>query len=243
MIVVLLFECLAPGVSWSPYYKVTTKSDGDFTRVDVNGVPHQGVMPVAQRVEIDPHYLIPYERIGDNSLENVLIIGAGTGTDVALALTKGAQHIDAVEIDPRIYEIGKEKNPDHPYDDPRVDVQINDGRAFLERTNTSYDLIIFALPDSMTLVAGNSQLRLESYLFTKEALETARDHLEPGGAFAMYNYYREDWLIGRLANTAAAAFGHDPCIDLLSTVAGRHRERAHTRRSDLRHRRGSGHPS
>ena len=111
VIVVLLFECLAPGVSWSPYYKVTTKSDGDFTRVDVNGVPHQGVMPVAQRVEIDPHYLIPYERIGDNSLENVLIIGAGTGTDVALALTKGAEHIDAVEIDPRIYEIGKEKNP------------------------------------------------------------------------------------------------------------------------------------
>jgi SAM-dependent methyltransferase len=218
VIAVLLFECLAPGVSWSPYYKVRTKSEGDFTRVDVNGVPHQGVMPVAERVEIDPHYLIPYERIGDNSLGNVLIIGAGTGTDVALALTKGAQHIDAVEIDPRIYEIGKERNPDHPYDDPRVDVQINDGRAFLERTNTSYDLIIFALPDSMTLVAGNSQLRLESYLFTKEALETARDHLAPGGAFAMYNYYREDWLIGRLANTAAAAFGHDPCIDLLSTV-------------------------
>ena len=32
--------------------------------------------------------------------------------------------------------------------------------------------------------------------------------------FAMYNYYREDWLIDRLGGTAAAAFGHDPCIDL-----------------------------
>jgi SAM-dependent methyltransferase len=218
VIVVLVFECLAPGVSWSPYYKVRTRTDGDFTRVDVNGVPHQGVMPVSQRVEIDPHYLLPYERVGDNPLGDVLIIGAGTGTDVSLALAKGAQHIDAVEIDPRIYEIGTEKNPDHPYDDPRVDVHINDGRAFLERTDSAYDLIIFALPDSMTLVSGNSQLRLESYLFTKEALESARDHLKPGGAFAMYNYYREDWLIGRLANTAAAAFRHDPCIDLLSTV-------------------------
>jgi hypothetical protein len=29
----------------------------------------------------------------------------------------------------------------------------------------------------------------------------------------MYNYYREDWLIGRLANTAEAAFGHKPCVD------------------------------
>ncbi len=29
----------------------------------------------------------------------------------------------------------------------------------------------------------------------------------------MYNYYREDWLIDRLAGTAAAAFGHQPCVD------------------------------
>ena len=84
----------------------------------------------------------------------MLIVGAGTGTDVALALSKGAQHVDAVEIDPRIYQIGTQKNPDHPYDDPRVDVHIDDGRAFLERTHNTYDLIVFALPDSLTLVAG-----------------------------------------------------------------------------------------
>ena len=29
----------------------------------------------------------------------------------------------------------------------------------------------------------------------------------------MYNFYREDWLIGRLARTAEAAFGHPPCVD------------------------------
>jgi SAM-dependent methyltransferase len=219
VVAMLLFECLGSGVSWSPYYKVRTKTDGDHTTVLVNGVPHQGVMPIAERIQTEPQYLVPYERIGSNPLSNVLIIGAGTGTDVALALSKGAQHIDAVEIDPRIYQIGTQKNPDRPYDDPRVDVHINDGRAYLERTHNTYDLIVFALPDSLTLVAGNSQLRLESYLFTEEALKAARDHLRPGGAFAMYNYYRQDWLIGRLANTAAAAFGHDPCIDLLSDVS------------------------
>lgn len=47
---------------------------------------------------------------------------------------------------------------------------------------------------------------------------TVREHLKPGGAFAMYNYYREDWLIDRLAGTAASAFGHQPCVD---TFAGR----------------------
>ena len=62
----------------------------------------------------------------------MLIIGAGSGSDVAIALSKGAKHIDAVDIDPRIMEIGVEKNPDHPYDDPRVTRHVNDGRAFLE---------------------------------------------------------------------------------------------------------------
>ena len=31
----------------------------------------------------------------------------------------------------------------------------------------------------------------------------------------MYNYYRENWLIDRLGGTAAAAFGHAPCVDTL----------------------------
>ena len=31
--------------------------------------------------------------------------------------------------------------------------------------------------------------------------------------FAMYNYYREPWLIDRLGGTVAEVFGHEPCID------------------------------
>ena len=49
--------------------------------------------------------------------------------------------------------------------------------------------MLFALPDSLTLVSGNSALRLESYLFTREALAAARSHLAKGGTFAMYNSY------------------------------------------------------
>jgi hypothetical protein len=132
---------------------------------------------------------------------------------VAIALSKGARHIDAVEIDPKLRELGGTYHPDRPYADPRVDTTITDGRAFLERTGKAYDLILFALPDSLTLVSGASSLRLESYLFTRQALEAARDHLKPGGAFAMYNFYREQWLVDRLASTAQAAFGHRPCVD------------------------------
>ena len=165
------------------------------------------------RLASEPQYGLPYERLPDNSLGAVLVVGAGSGSDVAIALSKGARHVDAVEIDPRILQIGVERHPDRPYQDPRVDTIVNDGRAYLERTDKTYDLILFALPDSLALVTGASAIRLESYLFTEEAVETARDHLEPGGGFAMYNYYREDRLIDRLRGTVAKVFGHSPCID------------------------------
>lgn len=215
MVAVLLLETLTPGVSWSPYYKVTTEDVGDgMVLISVNGVPHQ--LMAAAQWKLDQGekiYGTSYER-WEGDLGNVLIVGAGSGSDVAIALAEGARHVDAVDIDPRILQIGAERNPDRAYDDPRVTVHVNDGRAFLQSTDTKYDLILFALPDSLALVNGASQIRLESFLFTEQALAAARDHLNPGGAFAMYNYYREQWLIDRLAGTAEAAFGHAPCVDL-----------------------------
>jgi hypothetical protein len=218
MIAFLLVETVQPGISWSPYYKVHTEDRTyaglPLTDISVNGVPHQIIRPASQRLIEEPQYGYPYLRTPQNPLRNVLIIGAGSGSDVAIALAQGAQHIDAVDIDPRIMQIGAEKNPDHPYADPRVTRHVNDGRAFLEATDTTYDLILFALPDSLALVTGASQIRLESFLFTEEALIAAKDHLSPDGAFSMYNYYREQWLIDRLAGTVETAFGHTPCVDL-----------------------------
>ncbi|WP_132150096.1 spermidine synthase [Kribbella antiqua] len=218
MVGILFHESTRPENSWSPYYKVQTKKDTwqgvPLLTITVNGVPHQQAIPADARLQWEPQYGLPYERANvGKAPKNVLIIGAGSGSDVAIALKKGATHVDAVEIDPRIRDIGKALHPDRPYQDPRVTSHINDGRAYLSGTDKKYDLILLALPDSLTLVNGASSLRLESYLFTQQAFESAKEHLNPGGAFAMYNYYRETWLIDRLASTAQAAFGHKPCVD------------------------------
>jgi len=208
-------ESLTAGFTWSPYYKIGIhdKMNGGY-RVTVNGIPQQSIESIVLRKTHEPFYFIPYQRLPKNTtLNNVLIIGAGTGGDVAIALKEGARHVDAVEIDPRIYQIGKTLNPDHPYFDPRVTIHINDGRAFIQNLNATYDLIIFALPDSLTLVSGQSSLRLENYLFTLESITKMRQHLSVNGIFAMYNYYREPWLIDRFANTLATAFNHAPCLD------------------------------
>jgi spermidine synthase len=144
----------------------------------------------------------------------VLIVGAGSGSDAAIALSRGAEHVDAVEIDPRIQQIGAENHPNRPYDDPRVTPHINDGRAFLRTTDKKYDLVVFALPDSLTLVSQQSNIRLESFLFTEEAFASVRDHMSDDGIFVIYNYYRDDWLVAKLATMLGDAFGHDPLVSM-----------------------------
>ena len=209
LIVVLAIESFSPNLSWSPYYKIKAAPNAsldDQLQVDVNGVPHQ----IHQTPEFAPGKGI-YDVVRPPSMDEVLVIGAGGGNDVATALERGAGHVDAVEIDPRLYELGRDHHPSKPYDDPRVDIHINDGRAFLERNKTKYDLIILALPDSITLIGGQSALRLESYLFTEESLEAARDRLKPGGVFTMYNYYRQDWLIDRYGSMLEGVYGVAPC--------------------------------
>jgi len=222
LVAMLTAESLTPGVSWSPYYKVVTHvgtiNGVPVIGVSVNGVPHQAAMDAETKAKLEPQYGLPYTRRVRTSPGRVLVVGAGTGTDVALALSRGATRVDAVEIDPRLQQIGAQLHPDQPYSDPRVHVYIDDGRAFLERSSDHYDMIIFALPDSLTLVAGASSLRLESYLFTVQAMQAVRDHLALGGSFSMYNSYRQDWLIGRLARTVSQAFGHQPCVDTLTGV-------------------------
>jgi len=218
MLTLLGLESAVPTDSWSPYYKIRLNPhpSGAVTLL-VNGIPHQTIDLAQRRLEQVPIYGLPYQHRRAIPA-SVLIVGAGTGDDVAIALRLGAQHVDAVEIDPRIHDIGVQRNPDHAFQDPRVTSYVNDGRAFLEQTTRQYDLILFALPDSLTLVAGQSSLRLESYLFTAEAMQAARAHLTPDGAFGEYNYYREQWLVDRLAGTLQQVYGHPPCLDSTGQV-------------------------
>lgn len=211
ILLILGFLSFQPDTYWSPYYKIHTVPLGNGQiKVMVNGVPHQVVSPISLLKSTQPTYFTPYEGISPPS--DVLIIGAGTGMDTAIALQAGAKHVDAVEIDPRLLKIGEALNPDHPYQDPRVTLHATDGRAFLEASDTKYNLILYALPDSLTLVTGQAGLRLESYLFTKEAIAAAKDHLAPGGTFALYGYFPGWWMPDRMAGLMSDVFGHAPCL-------------------------------
>ncbi len=176
----------------------------------MNGIPHQAMHPLDRL--LDPFYEQVYRWFPDRTFDRVLVVGAGTGTDVAVALEHGAAHVDAVEIDPAIQAIGVRDHPARPYDDPRVTRINDDGRAFLRRSTDRYDLVVFALPDSLTLVSTSANLRLESFLFTVEAFREVRDHLAGNGIFVLYNFYRQDWLPRKIAGMLDAAFGSPPII-------------------------------
>jgi SAM-dependent methyltransferase len=203
-----LVHVMARGAIWSPYYKITASQQGADTVVEVNNIFHQSMAPIEQK---EYFYQWPYSVFGD-TFKDVLILGAGSGTDVAAALRHGVGHVDAVEIDPAIIRLGREHHPDRPYSDPRVTVINDDARHFLRTTQKTYDLVVFALIDSLTMQSSFSGVRLESYMFTVESFRAVRDRLKPDGLLVVYNYFREPWLVDRLANTAAVAFGAEPRV-------------------------------
>lgn len=203
---------------WSPYYKITlTPAQPKGYELDVNSIGHQSMIPWQSK---EPFYRRVYELFPDTKFQHALILGAGTGSDTATALAHDVQNITAVEIDPVIQKLGAQLHPDQPYSDPRVKLVNNDGRVFLRNTKEKYDLIIFALPDSLTLTSSIANLRLESFLFTQDSLFAAKSALSPNGVLVLYNYYREPWLIEKLAGMVSRTFGHDSFV---STYGGQGR--------------------
>ncbi len=190
---------------WSPYYRI------DFEKapliLSVNLIAHQQMVSRNQNF---PAYALPHllnRDIGRTAFADVLIVGAGSGNDVSRALQWGAQHVDAVEIDPAINRLGRQYHPDRPYQDPRIEIHLDDGRNFLRSTQRKYDLIVYALVDSLVLHSGYSNIRLESFLFTRQAFQDVRRHLKPNGKFVIYNYFRQGWLAARLQKGLEEVFG------------------------------------
>jgi protein-L-isoaspartate O-methyltransferase len=195
---------------WSPYYKINYEPQGGI--ITTNNIGHQTMSQIGEKGSA---YVLPHllnRDVGRPPFEDVLIIGAGSGNDVQAALSHGAKRIDAVEIDPVLYEIGRADHPDRPYDDPRVTIHLDDGRSFARKVDRTYDLIVYALVDSLVLHTGYSSLRLESFLFTEQAFKDIKARLMPNGVFAMYNFYRQGWVVGRLKKMAEKVFGSEPVV-------------------------------
>ena len=129
------------------------------------------------------YYELPFKTA--RSVDQVAIVGAGSGNDVASALRNKAGHVDAVEIDPAIRDLGRENHPEHPYQDARMHSVINDARNFFRTTSTSYDVIVYGVLDSHIVVSHGANMRVDCFVYTKEGLQDAFDHLKKGGLMSV----------------------------------------------------------
>ncbi len=227
VLVVVAVALARPQAMWSPYYRITlqplpvpagwSRPSGyvlnvnydyfqkaldlspEFIRQNPNAEPNRSALP---------HYELPYRLVEHPA--NVLIVGAGTGNDVAAALRHGAKHIDAVEIDPLILELGWRFHPEHPYASSRVTLYNDDARAFLKKAKQKYDLIVFGYLDSHTLLSSYSSVRLENYVYTLESFQEAKRLLAPAGTMVVAFASGNSFVTDRLYATLDAAFSTPP---------------------------------
>ena len=141
---------------------------------------------------------------------SVLILGSGMGSDVAAALRAGAEHVTAVEIDPLIIRLGRELHPEQPYQSPRVTTVNDDARSFIQNTSQRFDVIVFSLLDSHTTSSFYTNIRIDNYVYTREAIEAGRRLLTPDGVYVLRFQVLRPWIAGRLYDLMTDVFGYTP---------------------------------
>lgn len=142
--------------------------------------------------------------------ENAAVVGAGGGIDVVTLLLAGFQSIDAIEINPDFVDLVQEQE-DYAgpiYDDhERVTVHRAEGRSFLRRAATPYDLILMSLPIIKSVRNFGNHALTENYLFTSDAFGEYRAALDDGGMIVVVAHYRNELL--RLLVNALESFRRD----------------------------------
>lgn len=213
-------------VWWTPYQQI--EYTRGFTR---SGEMWGGVLRVnhavyQQTVNLSSEFLARHPSLSGEAEHNpynlpfrfavpspsVLVVGSGTGNDVAAALRHDSRSVDAVEIDPAILQLGKREHPEHPYDSPRVAVHLGDARNFLKRTTSRYDLILFGLLDSHGQFSDYSNMRIDNFVYTQEAFREAARLLTPQGIIFVKFQVNRPWVATRISEMLTRSLDGPPLI-------------------------------
>jgi hypothetical protein len=220
-LVVLVVAGSERAQQYSPYYAITTRARaaGAGVQILANGSLHQVALPLRRGdalggndARIRDGYHLPYT-LAAGPIRRALVVGAGSGNDVTVLLDRGAEHVDAIEIDPVILEVGRALHPDRPYASPRVRAINTDARAWLNDTRETYDLIVFGTLDSMTRLSALSTVRLDAFMYTADCIRAARARLTPQGGLVLYFMVGEPYIDLRLAGMLTEVFGEAPLVD------------------------------
>ncbi len=223
-------------VLWSPYQKLVLKeADAQAGGVGkyfltVNNTGYQAMLNLSDgHIKSHPKDF-PLEMRGLSQYDiplllhphpqSFLVVGAGSGNDVAGGLRNGLKTITAVEIDPAIISLGREYHPERPYDSPAVRLINDDARSFFATCNEQYDVISFGLLDSHTTTAMTNA-RLDHYVYTRESISRAKSLLAPGGVMVLSFEAQKPFIADRMAGVLREVFHEEPlCFRVPCTSYG-----------------------
>ncbi len=213
-----------PSTQWSPYQRLDSTLFGEqakkqavpfglqisanraffsfyFNTKEDTPIGHSSFMDAMRK-----DYSLPFSL---NSPKEVLIVGSGAGLNVSAALKAKAEHVDAVEIDPVILDIGRKYNPD--YSSSQVHLICDDARHYIYQTKNKYDVIDFSLLDSHTVAGLGSSVRIDNYVYTKENFARALNLLKKDGILQVWFATQAvPALAERLYKTLTDAAGYPP---------------------------------
>ncbi len=122
-----------------------------------------------------------------------LVIGPGGGPDVMSALRSGTSRVVAVEVNPVIgHVVMREKYAAYNgdlYHNPRVQLEIDDGRSYVRRSEEKYSSIQATLVDTWAAASAGAFTLSENNLYTSDAFQDYLQHLKPNGVLSMTRWF------------------------------------------------------
>jgi len=140
--------------------------------------------------DLEPmRYTLEFLPFADKVISKTLILGAGAGKDVALALLAGSPDITAIEVNPAMVATTRRFSDYNGriFDRPGVHVVVGDARSYVERSRDLFDLIYLNVVYSQAAPPA-SQALVENYIFTTEAFRSYLSHLTPNGKLALITH-------------------------------------------------------
>ena len=157
----------------SVYQNIAVTRKGHQLNFFANGVLlFTSPVPDIEFVEEMAHFPLLHHA----SPHNVLVIGGGLGGELGEIIKHPVDNVVYVEPDPRMIQTAEKYLPDSPLDEARITVEYTDGRLFVERAESQFDIVVMNLPPPATLQVNR--------FYTCEFFEAVRDILADQGVFA-----------------------------------------------------------
>jgi hypothetical protein len=125
----------------------------------------------------------------------VMVIGAGGGRDIRVALAHGQPHVRAVEVNPLVVHMANEQFGDFTgriYEAEGVEAVIGDARSYLANTDERFDVVLASLIDTWAASAAGAFALTENLLYTSDAFLDYYEHLNDDGVLSVSRWHPQE---------------------------------------------------